>query len=120
MTDLEDAALKRFSADARAEYGHRLLGLYVFDYLHDADEEDDDDEISVGADVAVILADGDWGFLEEKKRLARLTFDILLDTEVYVRAWPLPASAWRDPSTYNNPALVRAIKRRSASIMVVA
>ena len=110
-----ESVLNRFSADAREEYGERLLGLYAFDYL--LDKRADDDEISVDADVAVTLADGEWGFLEEKKRLVRLTFDILLDTEAYIRAWPLPASAWRDPSTYSNPALVREIKRHSAAIM---
>jgi hypothetical protein len=118
MTQPQSTALRRFAVEAREEYGDRLIGLYAFDYLQEDDE--DDDEISVGADVAVILSDGAWSFLDEKKRLARLTFDILLDTEVYVRAWPLPASAWRDPSTYTNPTLVQGIKQRSESIMEAA
>ena len=118
MTTPQEMALRRFSAEARVAYGDRLRGLYAFEYLHEDDE--DDDEVSVGADVAVVLVDGDWSFLEEKKQLARLTFDILLDTEVYVRAWPLPASAWRDPSTHGNPSLVREIKRRSQPIMEAA
>jgi len=108
-------ALSRFSTDAQKAYGERLLGLYVFNYLFD--EREDDDGISVDADVAVILADGDWHFLKEKECLVRLTFAILLDTDVYIRTWPLPASAWREPSTYSNPALVREIKRHSEPIM---
>jgi hypothetical protein len=115
MNSRQRNVLGRFSADAQKLYGERLLGLYVFDYLFDGSV--DDDEISVDVDVAVVLADGDWGFLEEKKRLVEVTFKILLDTEVYIRAWPLPVSAWRDPSTYSNPTLVREIKRHSEPIM---
>lgn len=117
MNSRERDVLGRFSAQARKAYGDRLVGLYAFDYLFD--ESGDDDEISVNVDVAVILADGDWTLLEEKKRLVELTFDILPDTEIYVRAWPLPASAWREPSTYDNPTLVREIKRHSEPIMEV-
>jgi hypothetical protein len=83
--------LERFSADALEKYGARLQGLYALDYLGD-DDEGEDDEVSVDIDVAVVLADDDWRFLEEKKRLVEVTFKILLDTGIYVRAWPLPAS----------------------------
>jgi hypothetical protein len=127
MNAIERSILGRFSADALNEYGDRLRGLYVFDYLFDeygqddADESGEDDgEVSVDLDVAVVLADGDWSFLDEKKRLIALTFDILLETDVFIRAWPLPASAWRDPSSYSNPSLVRAIKRNSEPVMEAA
>jgi len=115
MNALERSVLSRFAAEARREFGERLVGLYAFDYLFD--EGGEDDEISVDVDVAVILADGSWTFLDEKKRLAEITFDILLDAGVYVRTWPLPASAWREPSTYANPMLVQEIKRHSEPIM---
>jgi|RhiMetdeSRZDD1v2_1073273.scaffolds.fasta_scaffold2399133_2 hypothetical protein len=115
MNPQKSKLLSRFSASVRKEYGDRLLGLYVFDYLFG--DSGDDDEVSADTDVAVILTDGDWNFLEEKKRLVRLTFEILLDTEVYIRAWPLPASAWADPSTHANPVLVRDIKRHSEPIL---
>jgi len=105
MNAIEGSILGRFSADARKEYGDRLRGLYVFDCLFDergqdnADESGEDDgEVSVDLDVAVVLADGDWSFLDEKKRLIALTFNILLETDVFIRAWPLPASAWHDQS----------------------
>ena len=115
MNTQRSELLSRFSAGVRREYGDRLRGLYVFDYLFG--ESADDDEVSVDTDVAVILTDGDWSFLEEKKRLVRLTFDILLDTEVYIRAWPLSASAWNDPSTHANPQLMRDIKSHSEPIL---
>jgi hypothetical protein len=100
MNTLERSVLGRFSAEVQGAYGARVLGLYAFDYLFEESGEDDD-EISVDVDVAVVLADGEWTLLDEKKRLIEITFDILLETEVYIRAWPLPASAWRDPPTPN-------------------
>jgi hypothetical protein len=116
---IERSILGRFAADALKEYGDRPQGLYVFDYLFEdcgeGDESGEDDgEVSVDLDVAVVLADGDWSYLDEKKRLVSHTFDILLATDVLIRAWPLPASAWHDPSTYRNPSLVRLMKRRGA------
>ena len=117
MSVRENELLRRFAADVRRHYGDRLLGMYVFDYLFG---EGDDDEISVDADVAVVLADGEWGFLDEKKELVQFSYEILLESEFYIRAWPLPASAWRDPSTYPNPGLVSEIKRRSEPIMEAA
>jgi hypothetical protein len=103
MNAIEKSILGRFSVAALKEYGDRLRGLYVFDYLFD-ESGADDDEVAVDLDVAVILADGDWSFLDEKKRLIALTFNILLETDVFIRAWPLPASAWRNPSSYSNPS----------------
>jgi hypothetical protein len=114
MTARDNGILDRFSADAQKAYGKRLLGLYVFDYL--LAEAGDADDMSVDMDVAVILADDGWVFLDEKKRLVELTFDILVDTEVYIRAWPLSASAWRDPSTDANSALIQEIKRHAQPI----
>jgi hypothetical protein len=117
MNSPKDELLNRFAADVQRHYGDRVLGIYVFDYLLD---EGDDDEISVDADVAVVLSDGDWRFLDEKKQLVRLTFDILVETGFYIRAWPFPVSAWRDPSAYSNPRLVREIKQHAEPIMEVA
>jgi hypothetical protein len=116
MNAQQRSVLDRFSADALVQYGARLQGLYAFDYLGE-DDEPDDDEISVDIDVAVVLADGNWRFLEEKKRLVEVTFKILLDSGTYIRAWPLPVSAWHDPSTYSNPSLVELIKQHSETIM---
>ncbi len=114
MSPLERSILGRFSSEVRRAYGERLLGMYAFDYLF---EDGHEDEISVDIDVAVILADGDWTFIDEKKRPVEFTFDVLLENEVYIRAWPLPVSAWRDPATYANPDLVRGIKRHSEPVM---
>jgi hypothetical protein len=115
MNTLERSVLGRFSAEVQKAYGARVLGLYAFDYL--LKESGEDEEISVDVDVAVVLADGEWTLLEEKKRLIEITFDVLLETEVYIRAWPLPISAWRNPSTYANPELIRDIKQHSDPVM---
>lgn len=118
MSSGEAEALTRFAADVRRHYRDRLLGVYLFGRgsTDDADEEDEEGD----AEVAVVLADGDWRFLDEKTELVGLTFDILLDTEFYIRAWPLPASAWRDPSTYSDPAFIEEIQRRAEPIMEAA
>jgi hypothetical protein len=89
MNAQQRSLLGRFAADVQRVYGERLVGLYAFDYLFE-DDVGDDDEISVDLDVAVVLADGDWRFIEEKKRLVEVTFKVLLDTGIYIRAWPLP------------------------------
>jgi hypothetical protein len=117
MNSPKNKLLQRFAADVRRHYGDRVLGIYAFDYLFD---EGDDDEISADADVAIVLSDGDWRFLDEKRQLVRLAFDILMETEFYIRAWPFPVSAWRDPSRYSNPRLVREIKQRAEPILEVA
>jgi hypothetical protein len=90
MNAQQRRVLERFSADVLERYGARLQGLHAFDYLGE-DDEGEDDEVSVDIDVAVVLADDDWRFLEEKKRLVKVTFKILLDTGIYVRAWPMSA-----------------------------
>jgi hypothetical protein len=90
MNAHQSNVLERFSADALEKYGARLHGLFAFDYLGN-DDGGEDDEVSIDIDVAVVLADDDWRFLDEKKRLVEITFKILLDTGLYIRAWPLPA-----------------------------
>jgi hypothetical protein len=116
MSSREAEALGRFAADVRGHYGKHLLGVYLFGRRPIDDEEEEAGDV----EVAVVLADGDWQFLDEKKQLVRLTFDILVDTDLYIRAWPLPASAWRDPSTYRDPAFIQEIKRHAEPIMAAA
>lgn len=70
MNVIEKSILGRFQADALREYGDRLRGLYVFDYPFD-DDSVNDDEVSVDLDVAVVLADDNWRFLDEKEAPGR-------------------------------------------------
>jgi hypothetical protein len=114
MSPLERGILGRFSSEIRKADGDRLVGIYAFDYLF---EDGHEDEVSVDIDVAVVQADGDWTFIDEKRRLVEFTFNVLIENEVYIRAWPLPASARRDPATYANPDPVRGIKRHSEPVM---
>lgn len=104
--------LQRFANDLHRQYGDRLMGVYRFTEHTPIDEEEE-----IDLDVAVILADGAWSFREEKKKLARLTFDVLMETELYIRTWPVPLSAWLDPATSENPVLIRDMKEHAEPIL---
>jgi hypothetical protein len=104
-------ALRKLADDVRNHYGDRLRGIYLVDTrgLHNANEEGD-------AAVVVVLADGDWRPVHERKALVHLTYDLLLETELYIRALPMPLSAWQDPSASSDPASILAIKDRLRTI----
>jgi hypothetical protein len=109
------AVLRALAADVRSHYGDRLRGIYLVDTrgLYNENEQAD-------GEVVVVLADGNWRPIDERKALVRLTYNIHLGSEVYIRASPVPLAAWRDPSTSPDPASIQAIKDRAEPIMEVA
>jgi antitoxin ChpS len=98
-------ALRAFAAAVRRHYGDRLRGLYLFGSRARGDHTPESD-----ADVAVVLADGDWRVLSEKKVLSRLGYDLVVDTGTDIQAWPIRESEWREPERHHNPAFARAIR----------
>jgi len=96
-------------------YSGRLSGIYRIDRNAELESEDQSD-----AEIAVVLADGPWQLIVEQQRLGELTFDALMETEVYVRAWPISVSSWRDPSHDEHPGLVRDLQRHAVPIMEAA
>jgi hypothetical protein len=108
-------ALRKLADDVRNHYGDRLRGIYLVDTrgLHNANEEGD-------AAVVVVLADGDWRPVHERKALVHLTYDLLLETEIYIRALPMPLAAWQDPSSFHDPASIEAMKAHAEPIMEAA
>ena len=98
-------ALADFAAAVRRHYGDRLRGLYLFGSRARGDHTAESD-----ADVAVVLADGDWRVLEEKKALIRLGYDLMVDTGTDIQAWPMRESEWREPHRHHNPTFAAAVR----------
>ena len=104
-------ALHEFVRAVRRTYGDRVKGIYLFGSRARGDHTADSD-----ADVAVVLADGNWRVWDEKMRLADIEYDIIVDTGVEPQGWPVSESEWRNPELHDNPPLVRAMRRDAKSI----
>ena len=116
MTTTKPAsALDRLLLDIRRHYGDRLKGIYRIDRADLLEDEDRSD-----AEIVVILADGAWRNLDEMRELSRMTFDVLMDAEVYIRAWPISLSAWNEPTTAAHPGLVDEFRTHAEPILEAA
>lgn len=104
-------ALRRFAAAVRARYGSRLRGLYLFGSRARGDHKPDSD-----ADVAIILADGDWRFWDEKMSLVDLAFDIGVDHRLYLQPWPFSESEWREPERSRRAGLLHSARRDAQAL----
>jgi predicted nucleotidyltransferase len=111
--ELVDRAVRDFAREVHRAYGSRLKGLYLFGSRARGDHTAESD-----ADVAVVLADGDWRVWDEKMRLADIEYDIIVDSGVEPQGWPVSESEWRDPELHDNPPLVRAMRRDGRRIEV--
>jgi hypothetical protein len=58
-----------------------------------------------------VLADDGWRYWDEKMQLSDLGYPAMIETGVYVQAWPVPVTAWNNPDGYRNPTLVHAMRR---------
>jgi uncharacterized protein len=99
-------AVLDFARAVERVYGDRVRGIYLFGSRARGDHSHDSD-----ADVAVVLADGNWRRWDEMKRLADLEYDVIVETGVEPQGWIVSESAWLDPERHSNPALVRAMRR---------
>jgi antitoxin ChpS len=113
----DEAAVARakelFGTAIGACYGDRLKGLYVFGSRARGDFRPFSD-----LDVAVILAGEDVVSFEERKALADIAYDLLLDTGVEIQPWPIAEQDWIEPPPDEGGALVRAAKRDARAIPV--
>jgi len=66
--------------------------------------------------VAVVLADGDWRFWDEKMKLVDLAYHVSLDQNLTIQPWPFRESEWkgREPSPHGE--LVRSARRDARSL----
>jgi len=108
MTRKTDEGLQLLSKLIRARYGSRLKGLYRIDISGQYDYEDEPDE-----EVVVVLADGVWNPSDESEKLSDMTYDVLLETDLFVLAEPIQDSAWADPSKAADPISVKTLKTRA-------
>lgn len=97
-------ALQDFAAAVRRHYGDRLRGLYLFGSRARGDHTPESD-----ADVAVVLADGNWRYWDEKMQLSDLSYDSLIETGADIQGWPVRQSEWDKPDLHRNPQLVQAM-----------
>jgi predicted nucleotidyltransferase len=108
-------ALTEFTRRARELYGDRLRGLYLFGSQAREDAEDGSD-----ADVIVVLADGEWDFWQEKRRLIAIAFELVLDNSLYVQAWPISESRWSGPEMSSEAAFLQSARREAKPFGAVA
>jgi antitoxin ChpS len=107
-----DRALRDFVKTLRPVYGERLRGVYLFGSRARGDHTPESD-----ADVAVVLADGDWTYWDEKMRLAGLEYETIITTGAEPQGWPVRESEWLNPERHRNPELVRAMRRDAKDLL---
>ena len=112
LTKAERQALDRFVDGIRTHYGARLVDVMVFGSRGRGDASPDSD-----VDLAIILEDGDWTRWLEKRQLVDLVHDALVQDGLYIQAWPIRKSAWKDPSTHPNPRFIRSIRRDAKPVV---
>lgn len=106
MTPDERTALDAFVAAVRAHYGARLVDVLVFGSRARGDATADSD-----VDLAIILQDGNWRFWSEKMALSDFVHDALVESGLYIQAWPIRLAEWSSPSANRNPRFIEDIKR---------
>jgi hypothetical protein len=100
------SALRELDLKLRERFGRKYLKLILFGSRARGDNGADSD-----ADVAVVLR----GRITDRWALKRLiiqdTYPILLETGLYIQAWPLEEGELDDPDESSNPPLLRNVVR---------
>lgn len=106
-----EKAVRDYARAVREAYRDRVKGIYLFGSRARGDHTAESD-----ADVAVVLADGDWSVWDEKMRLADIEYDIIVGAGVEPQGWPVRQSEWNDPELHESPWLVRAMRRDAKAV----
>jgi len=115
MSSRIERALVDLIGKVRSHYGSRAGSIYRIDRAANMEETDGSD-----AEIVVLLADGSWRTLDEQRALGKLTFEALMEHDVYIRAWPIAQAAWEEASLAEHPALVREFRSHARRILVPA
>lgn len=97
-------AIKQFSAKVSEKFD--VSRLVLFGSRARGDNRDDSD-----ADVAVFLRGASGDFVEVKLAMARIAFDVLLDTGIRIQPLPVWDGEWKHPEAYSNPYLLHNIAK---------
>jgi predicted nucleotidyltransferase len=68
------------------------------------------------ADVAVLLKGEHQRFLITKLDMAKVAFDVLLETDILISPLPIWLDEWENPENYSNPALLYNIDREGVRL----
>ena len=100
------AAVEDYARAVRKSLGPRVKGVYLF-----GSRARGDHTLQSDADVAVVLADGDWRNWPETKRLIEIAYDIIVATGADIQPWVVRESEWMDPGDQADAALFAAMRR---------
>ena len=110
MSMIEDpivrSALREFDRKLRERFGRSYVRSILFGSRARGDSQPDSD-----ADVAVILRGRIENRWSVKRQIIEDTYQILLETGLYIQPWPLEEGELDDPEQSSNPDLVRNILR---------
>ena len=106
------AGLRALARKIQDHYGNRLIGIYRVDSAmpYDAHERPD-------ADIVVVLSDGTWRVREEEDLLSDLTYDVMVETDLFVLAWAVSKSIWENPASTPDAMSLRSMKASAESLM---
>jgi antitoxin ChpS len=106
-------ALASYVAAVQKHYGKHVLGMVLFGSRARGDNRPDSD-----ADIAIILENGDWRFWTEKRNLADLTYEAMMEFGVRLQPWPISQREWENPAEHHNTRLIEAMKRDGRTLLV--
>src|SRR5947209_3411170 len=89
----------------RRRFGDRLTGLYLFGSRARGNHRADSD-----ADVAVVLQGPIERPFALKRQILEDTYDLLLDSGLYIQPWPIEEGSLEHPEMHRNQHLSRAIQ----------
>ena len=105
------SALRALDRKLRERFGRRYVRLILFGSRARGDYEPDSD-----ADVAVVFrgeVDNRWSL---RRLIIQDTYPILLETGLYIQAWPVEERELDDPGKSSNPALLRNVVREGVLV----
>jgi antitoxin ChpS len=112
---INDAALRSALAELdrklHARFGRRYCRLILFGSRARGDNRPDSD-----ADVAVVMHEHITHRWALKRAIIQETYPILLETGLYIQAWPLAEADLENPDKSSNPTLLQNVVRQGITL----